>query len=299
MKTHSIIAIAIVSCLALVPSPMFGQEATSVDKQAIEKTIASYVKAFNSGDSQALANHWTENGEQISADGESVKGRENLQRQFTEYFQESKGAKLELTETSIEMMSPNVAVETGIANVLMPETEPMTTEYRAIHVKTPNGWRVDRVTETEPAEAAPSHYEYLKELEWIIGTWKDTDEDSTVQTTCRWTTNRNFISRSFKVMVDDRIDFEGTQIIGWDPAAETIRSWMFDSDGGFAVGRWTNSNGTWTVKTLSVLADGRRASSTNIFELTGEKTIRYRSIGRQVGDDLLPSIGPINVVRED
>lgn len=297
MKIHLIIAI--VCCLASVSSPASGQENTSADKQAIEKTIASYVKAFNSGDAVALADHWTENGEQISPDGESIKGRENLRRQFSQYFQESKGAKLELTETSVEMMSPNVAVETGIANVLTPGEEPVTTEYRAVHIKTSAGWRVDQVTETEPVRSAPSHYEHLKELEWTIGTWNDSDENSTVQTTCRWTTNRNFISRSFKVMVDDKIDFEGTQVIGWDPAAQTIRSWMFDSDGGFAVGRWSNSGGTWTVKTLSVLADGRRASSTNIYERVDEKTVRYRSIGRQVGEDLLPSIGPITVVREN
>ncbi len=62
----------------------------------------------------------------------------------------------------------------------------------------------------------------------------------------------------------------GSQIIGWDPYAQTIRSWLFDSDGGFGVGRWTPAGNRWTVKTLSVLPDGRRGSATNIYELEGD-----------------------------
>ena len=29
-----------------------------------------------------------------------------------------------------------------------------------------------------------------------------------------------------------------TQRIGWDPAAKQIRSWEFDSEGGFGEGTW-------------------------------------------------------------
>lgn len=48
-----------------------------------------------------------------------------------------------------------------------------------------------------------------------------------------------FCSCSFKVSVPSMDDLEGTQVIGWDPAAGTIRSWMFDSDGGFGEGTWS------------------------------------------------------------
>ena len=62
-------------------------------------------------------------------------------------------------------------------------------------------------------------------------------------------------------------DLEGTQVIGWDPAAGTIRSWMFDSDGGFGEGIWTKNDNTWIVKFSQVLPDGRKASATNIYTL--------------------------------
>ena len=62
-------------------------------------------------------------------------------------------------------------------------------------------------------------------------------------------------------------DLEGTQVIGWDPAAGTIRSWMFDSDGGFGEGIWSKKDNSWIVKFSQVLPDGRKASATNIYTL--------------------------------
>ena len=80
---------------------------------------------------------------------------------------------------------------------------------------------------------------------------------------------------------------------------QAIRSWTFDSDGGFGVGRWSNGDGRWTVQTLSVLPDGRRGSSTNVYEIVDKNTVRYRSAGRQVDGELLPSVGPVTVTRRN
>ena len=133
----------------------------------------------------------------------------------------------------------------------------------------------------------------------MLGTWTSADDDSSIETTCSWTRNRNFLTRSFRVNIDGFVDFEGTQVIGWDPANQTIRSWMFDSDGGFAVGRWSGEGGRWTVQALSVLPDGRRASSTNVYELIEDGKVRFRSVGREVDGELLPNVGPVEVVRTD
>ena len=76
-------------------------------------------------------------------------------------------------------------------------------------------------------------------------------------------------------------DLEGTQVIGWDPAAGTIRSWMFDSDGGFGEGTWSKKDNSWIVKFNQVLPDGRKASATNIYTLIdGTRSPGSRSAGR-------------------
>jgi uncharacterized protein (TIGR02246 family) len=244
-----------------------------------------------------LAAHWTERGEFVTPAGETLRGRQELAESLAAFFKEKENAKIELFDTAIELLSPSVAVETGLARVVAPEQEPNDTEYRAVHVRTAEGWKIDSIREEELPAAAPTHYEQLKDLEWMVGSWADAEGGNSIRTSCRWTTNRNYLVRSFKVFVEDRVDFEGTQVIGWDPHRQTIRSWMFDSDGGFAVGRWSGAGDRWTAHTLSVLPDGRRASSTNTYELLDQNSIRFKSIGRQVDGELLPNIGPVTVVR--
>jgi uncharacterized protein (TIGR02246 family) len=268
----------------------------SPDEAAIRKAIASYVEAFNRADAKAVAAHWTPSGEFVTPGGEALKGRDAIQREFEAYFGETKSAKVEVTSPVIRFISPGVAVEEGSARLLRPEETPQETSYVAVHVKTADGWKMDSVREQQRVQPQ-SHYEQLQALEWMIGEWGDADENASVQTICQWTKNRNFITRSFKVHVKGRIDMEGTQIIGWDPTAQTVRSWVFDSEGGFGVGAWTQDGDRWTVRTLQVLASGERASAINILTKVDDNTFTFRSVGREVDGELLPNINDVKVVR--
>lgn len=305
MKRHLILVACICTlvgschCTLLLgqePSQDTSQSANS-NETAIRKSIASYVEAFNKGDAKAVASHWNDDGEFITPEGDQLLGRQQLEDNFAAYFMKAKNAKIELLNTAIKSLSPNVAEETGIARVIVPGQEPSETDYEAIHVKTPKGWKIDSVREQQRPEQSPTYEEHLQALDWLVGSWVDTDENTTIETKCRWTTNQNYLVRSFKVVIEDRIDFEGTQIIGWDAHVEAIRSWTFDSDGGFGVGRWSGDGDRWTVSTLNVLPDGRRASGTNIYNRIDENSMQFRSIGRQIDGELMPSIGPVSVVR--
>ena len=64
------------------------------------------------------------------------------------------------------------------------------TDYTAVHVKRDGQWLLDRVSEVEEPPPPPSHYEQLKELEWMVGSWIDDDEGDVIQTDCEWTKNR-------------------------------------------------------------------------------------------------------------
>ena len=72
----------------------------------------------------------------------------------------------------------------------------------------------------------------------MIGSWVDDDDDvaTTIETTCKWAKNQNFIVRTFSITNRDRVTTSGVQFIGWDPSAKRIRSWVFDSDGGHGEG---------------------------------------------------------------
>ncbi|MBI1247023.1 SgcJ/EcaC family oxidoreductase [bacterium] len=280
--------------------PEVSEPKLTEDELAVLAAVDSYVIAFNKADAKRLAEHWTEDGEFVLSSGEVLKGRAAIEESFATYFKETGNAKLELYDTQIKMISPRVAAETGMARVVGKDKIGEETAYEVIHVKTAAGWRIDSVKEAALAEPPPTHYERLKPLEWMIGTWVDNAEEGmTIETTGKWTTNQNFITRTFKVFIQDRVDFEGTQIVGWDPSVDAIRSWTFDSDGGFGVGRWSQNGNLWTVQALSVLPDGRRGSSTNIYEILDENTVQFKSIGRQVDGELQPNIETLTIIREE
>ena len=56
------------------------------------------------------------------------------------------------------------------ARFLAPNAEPEEIEYTAVEVKREGKWLLDRVTD-KTKETAPSHYEQLKALEWMVGEW--------------------------------------------------------------------------------------------------------------------------------
>ena len=180
---------------------------------------------------------------------------------------------------------------------MSPKAEPEEIEYTAVFVKRDGQWLFDRVTD-KAKEVAPSHYEQLKALEWMVGNWVDKDDKVDIQTECQWTKNRNFLTRLFTVSVDGELQMSGMQIVGWDPATKTIRSWTFDSNGGFAEGTWTRKGDRWFIRNKGVLADGRKSSMVNVIKKVDDDSFTWQTIERMAGGELLPNISEVLVVRE-
>jgi uncharacterized protein (TIGR02246 family) len=272
------------------------------DEAAIRKSDAAYVEAYNKKDAKALSVLWSPEAVYVDPEtGDEAVGREEIEKEFSDTFAGVKDVKLEVDVDSIRFLSPNVAVEHGTARVIYPEGEPDESAYAALFVKREGKWLLDRVTEEvaeAPPEPLPSSYEHLKDLEWMIGSWVDQDDDATVQTDAQWTKNQNFINRSFAVVVGDQVDLAGMQIIGWDPAAKQIRSWIFDSDGGFAEGKWTRKGDRWLIQTVGTLPDGGRTSALNIMTRVDDDSFTWQSVNREVNGDILPNVDEVLVVRK-
>jgi uncharacterized protein (TIGR02246 family) len=284
-----------------VASTAIAQDATNsneMDRKTIESSIQLYEAAFNRGDAKALTELWTTGGELVTETGVRIQGAASIQKHFADFFAGNKGVKLELVEPKIEFQSPSVAIEKGIARIISSDSGVESTTYTAIHIKTANGWRIDSTKDQAEPPSAPSHYEHLQPLSWLVGNWTDAGRSGRVQVSCRWARNNNFLTQTFKVMGEKDVEFEGSMIIGWDPSVKAIRSWMFDSDGGFGTGVWSQEETRWTIRTLNVLPDGRRGSSTNIYAVSDDGSVQFKSIGRVVDGEILPSVGPVKLVRE-
>lgn len=154
-------------------------------------------------------------------------------------------------------------------------------------------------TATLNKETAISHYDHLKDLEWLVGQWIDKENDIEMTLVCRWDKNRNFLIQNFVTKILNQEEIEGQQIIGWDPTEKRIRSWVFDSDGGFGESFWSQDDNSWYSTISFTLPDGRRASATHIYTKIDNNTYTFASVTRDVDGKLLPDIGPFKVVRKE
>lgn len=298
MNRVRFVCIAIVFCANWLP-PIVCRAGQAEDEMAIRKNDEAYVAAYNKHDAKAIAAMWSPEAVYMDPDtGEAAVGREAIEKVFVGTFADLKDARLEIDVRSINFVSPNVAIEIGTARVVRPKAEPEETTYTAVNVKREGKWLLDRISEEEPPAPPPSNYEHLKELEWMVGSWIDRDERATIQTDCEWTKNKNFMTRSFAMVIGDRVNMAGMQIIGWDPAAKQIRSWVFDSDGGFSEGKWKRKGDRWLIQQIGTLPDGGKSSAVNIMKEVDKDSFTWQSVERSVDGDLLPDVGEVLIVRK-
>lgn len=269
------------------------------ETEAIKQQAKSYERAFNQGDAKALSELWSEDGEYVNPEsGIVVKGKDAIEKELQSSLKERENAQIEIKINAISFPKRNQAVETGIAVVTLNGEVLSQTAYKAIYEKKNGNWLIIQVREVESFDP-PTQYEHLKELEWLIGNWVDQDEDVTIATICQWDKYKNFLTQQFTVTVEGKQEQEGRQVIAWDPANQKIRSWVFDSDGGFGTGTWKKKTTSWVVEASHTLADGRQASAVNIYTPINQNSYTWESVGREVGGELLPNIGPVTVVRKE
>ncbi len=237
--------------------------ASSADENAIRAAVESYVDAYNRGDARAVAAQWSETGEWISRSGQRFQGRPAIEKELKNLFAENKGVRIEVINLTIRIVSADAATEEGTVRVIRPGEAPSDATYLAVDTKKDGQWKLDSVHETNVPDL-PATSPALQDLAWLVGQWTDQSPDAEIDTSVTWTKNKAFLNYSFKASAPGMDDLEGTQVIGWDPAAGKIRSWMFDSDGGFGEGTWSKKGNSWIVKSptrrpmvLCALADER------------------------------------------
>ena len=293
--TLSVLSAALVFAVAVQAAQK--KPASNSEENAVRTALDSYVAAYNRGDAQAVAAHWSDSGEWTSPSGQRFRGREAIEKELQSIFAENKGVKIEGINPIVRLVSPEKAIVEGTVLLSRPGASPSDATYLAVEVKKDGQWKLDSVRETTVADA-PAASSQLQDLAWLVGRWIDQSPAATIEANVTWTKNKTFLSYAFKVSVPGMDDLEGTQVIGWDPAAGKIRSWMFDSDGGFGEGTWSKKDNCWVVKFSQVLPDGRKASETNIYTLIDANTFTWKSIGRKLGEEFLPNIEEVKIVRK-
>jgi uncharacterized protein (TIGR02246 family) len=290
-------ALAAVVILAACAQAAEKKPAAASDEAAIRAAVESYVAAYNRADAKAVAAHWSDSGQWISPSGERFKGKQAIEKELKTLFAENKGVRIEVQRPVVRIISPDAAIEEGTVSVFRPAEAPSESTYLAVHVKKDGHWKLDTVRETE-IPAAPPANSPLEDLAWLVGQWNDGSPEAAGESNVTWTKNKSFLTYSFKISAPGMDDLEGTQVIGWDPAAGTIRSWMFDCDGGFGEGVWSKKGDSWVVNFSQVLPDGRKASATNVYTPVDANSFTWKSIGRKLDGEFLPNVDEVKMIRK-
>ena len=89
----------------------------------------------------------------------------------------------------------------------------------------------------------------------------------------------------------------GTEVIGFDPIAGKVRSWVFESDGSFSENLWTQDGRRWLIQARVTLPDGTQATAQHTLSWKDKDKFTWTSANRERDGELLPNIGPIEIVR--
>ncbi len=293
----------ITSLLPLAVATAIGAEftvhAAETDPQdaAITKMAEAFVAAFQKGDAKALSEFWTPDGDYVDANGRVLKGRQAIEQSFAEVFANNKGLKLRIEVAHREFPTPDTAIEDGNSMVIAPEgSAPSRARYTNFMVQKDGKWLLESVREA--AYVAPSNYEYLRGLEWVIGGWTSAPANGVVgRVSFEWASDQNFIVATRTIEHKDATLQSGTEWIGWDAAAKQIRSWNFEADGGFGQGTWSKEDGKWILKTDSTLVDGSKVTATNVVTKVDPNTITWQSKDQTVNGKPVPDTKPVTMKR--
>ncbi len=273
------------------------QPKTDPRDETVKAFVKSYAEAFNKKDLDKAAQAWAEDCSYLARDtGERIEGRDALASDLKSAFAKQPKQKLAGTVDRIKYITGNVAHVEGQTVMSSPTHEPQAALFSAILVQNAGRWQIASLEESAVPEPQTAH-EALQDLEWFVGRWIDDAKTARVETAVRWSANKNFLLRSFTVHTDAGAAQEGTQIIGWDPRARHIRSWVFNADGSFGEGIWSKNGSDWLIKSAQTLADGRAASGTYVLTKTGDDTLGLQLIGHAIEGTPQPASEPVTMVR--
>jgi len=153
--------------------------------------------------------------------------------------------------------------------------------YSAVYVSVNGKWLIASVRDF-PHEGRRAHKSQLAELDWLMGDWVDEGDDALVHFSCESADNGHYLLRTFAIVMDGQEAFSGTQRIGWCPVTRKLRTWIFDSEGGYADGFWHRDGDDWALKCNGVTADGESVSYTTLYTIINEHTMTWQYVDLEI-----------------
>jgi uncharacterized protein (TIGR02246 family) len=279
----------IVLACVLVALPARADDAATRerDEQAIRATAKAYMAALAKGDAKAISEYWTTDADFIDDLGNAHPASELAAdvRPTT-----GKGAKdgAKVAPSRIRFLTDDVAIEDGASDGESPDAKGAANargHFHAVWVKQKDRWRLASLCEIPIEETTEQR---IADLGWMVGTWIAESGHSRLEVSVQWNATQTYLLRDIKAIDDGKVGLRGSGRIGWDPLTRNLKSWSFDSKGGYDKTTWTKNGNSWVGQASGVLADGRQTSATTVITHDGNDSYTRKVLAGRIQGEPIP-----------
>lgn len=269
-----------------IPSEEVTREPTALEKEILV-SMERLLSAFNKSDIDGLLNSFLKEGELIDDAGNVHSGHEQIRELAKAYFEKYPGAQTEAALESVRNVGGLVFAD-GRRSISTKDGKSVAMiRFSSVWQKTDGVYRLASIRDfAEPV--LPSPNEALQSISWLVGEWINEGADARVHIKYQWSDDNNFILGTISTQVDGKTTSSSTQRIGWDPVLGSYRSWVFDVDGGFGDGVWSEAEDGWAIQSTAVTPDGSKGSA--LMKIIPESFDRFtiRGSNRTVNGQIEP-----------
>jgi uncharacterized protein (TIGR02246 family) len=260
------------------------KSAPSESEAEIRKVNTDYAAAMMAGDLDAIMAYWAADADYVDETGKMTKGSDKIAELFRKALPDLKGTKVAVRVNSLKFLRPEICLEDGSVEKTSATGTKVSDRFAVVWTRTAGKWLISNARElaaeaNEPPSIAAVQ---LKDLEWLVGEWVDESPKVDVTLNVKWATKKAFLLMDYVVKREGEEPLEVSVRIGWDGHNNRIRSWIFDSAGGFAEGYWRRDGNRWLVGTSGILPDGGIGGSTNVYEFVDANSFVWRALEREV-----------------
>src|SRR5262249_55785213 len=222
--------------------------------------------------------------------GAAHKGKAAIADMVKKSAGQYKGYTMKINVASVHFPRPDVALDEGSVTLTSPEGKSDSNRYLSVWVKNGDRWQLRDVHDLPAPDESDTSMDPLKQFSWLVGEWSYSGENVTVNLKCRWALDKQYLVSEYEVTRPGGQAKRAVQWLGWDPASEQIRSWVFDSDGGNGQAIWQRDGNTWTSQSEGVLRDGKTGTSVNSIQFVDDSHFVWTSKQREIDDNPVPDV---------
>ena len=289
--THRTCFLTLIALSVVAAAPASTQDAATGENPAAAVARA-YQEAFNAGQPDKLAALHTDDATWVDSDGSSLSGRDAIRAALSKAFAAAPGRTIEFAVDQVRPLGDDVILEKGSSIVTGPDGEQSASFYTTVYAKEGDQWRIAQITETAPV-VEPSPASELAALGWLEGKWRGENAQRPVTLEISPVQNGNFLTIKYS-FGENGDEGTSTEVVGYDAAEDRVRSWTFDSAGGFSEAAWQPDGTNWMLVSKSVNPDGSRGSSQlEIRPAADGRSFTVEGYNRESGGVPMPKLGPI------